>query len=176
MVHVQPGRAQVHARAMLIDRQFCAGVGARRTGVRPADRPNSIAPAELRRTLSRQRLGVAQQIPARMLPRRRRAFRLVAPHCGTLFDALRSYPGGVGNGDGNLPAYRPPAKASASIRADGTVLVRSGTYDLGTGTYTVMTQSAWKRLACRDPGSCLNWATLANRKHRYRGDRRRWPV
>lgn len=40
------------------------------------------------------------------------------------------------------PAYRSPAKASASIRADGTALMCCGTQDLGTGTYTVMTQIA----------------------------------
>jgi xanthine dehydrogenase YagR molybdenum-binding subunit len=36
------------------------------------------------------------------------------------------------------PANRKGAKASATIRPDGTALVRSGTHDLGTGTYTVM--------------------------------------
>ncbi|QJE00250.1 xanthine dehydrogenase family protein molybdopterin-binding subunit [Massilia forsythiae] len=40
------------------------------------------------------------------------------------------------------PANRKGAKASALINADGTALVRSGTHDLGTGTYTVMTQVA----------------------------------
>lgn len=44
------------------------------------------------------------------------------------------------------PAYRSPAKASASIRAVGTALVCRGTHDLGTGTYTVMTQIAAEAL------------------------------
>jgi xanthine dehydrogenase YagR molybdenum-binding subunit len=47
---------------------------------------------------------------------------------------------GWGMATATYPVYRSPAKASASIRADGTALVRSGTQDLGTGTYTVMTQ------------------------------------
>ena len=53
---------------------------------------------------------------------------------------------GWGMATATYPAYRSPAKASASIRADGTALVRSGTQDLGTGTYTVMTQIAAEAL------------------------------
>jgi xanthine dehydrogenase YagR molybdenum-binding subunit len=49
---------------------------------------------------------------------------------------------GYGMATATYPAHRLPAKASAMIRPDGTVLVRSGTHDLGTGTYTVMTQVA----------------------------------
>jgi xanthine dehydrogenase YagR molybdenum-binding subunit len=53
---------------------------------------------------------------------------------------------GWGMATATYPAYRSPAKASASIRADGTALVRGGTHDLGTGTYTVMTQIAAEAL------------------------------
>ncbi|MRV73329.1 molybdopterin-dependent oxidoreductase [Duganella sp. FT92W] len=49
---------------------------------------------------------------------------------------------GYGMATATYPANRMPAKASAMIRPDGTVLVRSGTHDLGTGTYTIMTQVA----------------------------------
>lgn len=49
---------------------------------------------------------------------------------------------GWGMATASYPANRKGAKASARIDADGTVLVRSGTHDLGTGTYTVMTQIA----------------------------------
>jgi CO/xanthine dehydrogenase Mo-binding subunit len=80
-----------------------ARVRARRAGVRAAARSNSIAAAKLRRTRSRQRLAMVQQIAARMLPRRRRTFRLVAPNCGTRIDARWSYSRRVGNGDGDLP-------------------------------------------------------------------------
>ncbi|GAB2849295.1 xanthine dehydrogenase family protein molybdopterin-binding subunit [Pseudoduganella ginsengisoli] len=49
---------------------------------------------------------------------------------------------GYGMATATYPANRLPAKASAMIRPDGTALVRSGSHDLGTGTYTVMTQVA----------------------------------
>jgi xanthine dehydrogenase YagR molybdenum-binding subunit len=53
---------------------------------------------------------------------------------------------GWGMATASYPAHISPAKASASIRADGTALVRSGSQDLGTGTYTVMTQIAAEAL------------------------------
>ncbi len=49
---------------------------------------------------------------------------------------------GWGMATATYPAHRMPAMASATLMTDGTVLVRSGTQDLGTGTYTVMTQVA----------------------------------
>jgi xanthine dehydrogenase YagR molybdenum-binding subunit len=49
---------------------------------------------------------------------------------------------GWGMATAAYPANRKGAKASAAINADGSVLVRSGTHDLGTGTYTVMAQIA----------------------------------
>jgi len=49
---------------------------------------------------------------------------------------------GYGMATAAYPANRKGAKAKAEFRPDGTVLVRSGTQDLGTGTYTVMTQVA----------------------------------
>lgn len=36
--------------------------------------------------------------------------------------------------------FQPPCQARASVRADGTAFVRSSSTDIGTGTYTVMTQ------------------------------------
>jgi xanthine dehydrogenase YagR molybdenum-binding subunit len=53
---------------------------------------------------------------------------------------------GWGMATATYPANRQPAKASAAILADGTALVRSGTHELGTGTYTVMTQIAAEAL------------------------------
>ncbi len=49
---------------------------------------------------------------------------------------------GWGMATATYPANRKGAKASAAIMADGTAVVRSGSHDLGTGTYTVMTQIA----------------------------------
>jgi xanthine dehydrogenase YagR molybdenum-binding subunit len=44
------------------------------------------------------------------------------------------------------PSHRSPASASARFLPDGSALVQSGSQDLGTGTYTVMTQVAAEAL------------------------------
>lgn len=49
---------------------------------------------------------------------------------------------GLGMATATYPTNRSKGAASATIDADGMVVVRSGTQDLGTGTYTVMTQVA----------------------------------
>jgi xanthine dehydrogenase YagR molybdenum-binding subunit len=49
---------------------------------------------------------------------------------------------GWGMATATYPAHRRPASAMARLLPDGTALVRSGTQELGTGTYTVMTQVA----------------------------------
>src|SRR5206468_5035732 len=49
---------------------------------------------------------------------------------------------GWGMATASYPANRKAAKAMAAIHADGSAVVRSGTHDLGTGTYTVMAQVA----------------------------------
>ena len=49
---------------------------------------------------------------------------------------------GWGMATATYPANRQAASASATILPDGSALVRSGSQDLGTGTYTVMTQIA----------------------------------
>ena len=49
---------------------------------------------------------------------------------------------GWGMATATYPAGQSPASAWASLRADGTALVRSGSQDIGTGTYTIMTQIA----------------------------------
>jgi xanthine dehydrogenase YagR molybdenum-binding subunit len=49
---------------------------------------------------------------------------------------------GWGVASATYPANRQAASARARITADGLVIVQSGTQDLGTGTYTVMTQIA----------------------------------
>jgi xanthine dehydrogenase YagR molybdenum-binding subunit len=53
---------------------------------------------------------------------------------------------GLGYATATYPARRSPSKARARITADGLVVVSSGTQDLGTGTYTVMTQVAAETL------------------------------
>jgi xanthine dehydrogenase YagR molybdenum-binding subunit len=49
---------------------------------------------------------------------------------------------GWGMATATYPAHQRGASASASLRPDGTALVRAGSQDIGTGTYTVMTQIA----------------------------------
>jgi xanthine dehydrogenase YagR molybdenum-binding subunit len=60
-------------------------------------------------------------------------------------------PGSMHDGDTRLgwgmatatyPANQRPAAAVATLRPDGTALVKAGSQDIGTGTYTVMTQVA----------------------------------
>lgn len=53
---------------------------------------------------------------------------------------------GWGVATATYPANRQPANASARLMPDGTVVVQSGTQDLGTGTYTIMTQIAAETL------------------------------
>ena len=49
---------------------------------------------------------------------------------------------GWGMASSVYPVHRSKAAARARIHADGSILVESGTQDLGTGTYTIMTQIA----------------------------------
>ncbi len=49
---------------------------------------------------------------------------------------------GWGMATATYPAYQRPSSARARISRDGSALVQAGTQDLGTGTYTIMTQIA----------------------------------
>lgn len=49
---------------------------------------------------------------------------------------------GLGMASATYPAFRWPASAVVRMESDGSVLVRTGTQDLGTGTYTVCAQVA----------------------------------
>jgi xanthine dehydrogenase YagR molybdenum-binding subunit len=49
---------------------------------------------------------------------------------------------GWGMATATYPAHQRDASAEASLRSDGTVVVKAGSQDIGTGTYTVMTQVA----------------------------------
>jgi xanthine dehydrogenase YagR molybdenum-binding subunit len=53
---------------------------------------------------------------------------------------------GYGMATATYPAHRMPAQALARLMPDGSVLVQSGSQDLGTGTYTIMTQVAAETL------------------------------
>ncbi|MBP5973847.1 xanthine dehydrogenase family protein molybdopterin-binding subunit [Brasilonema sp. CT11] len=53
---------------------------------------------------------------------------------------------GWGMATATYPTNRSPASAIAQIMADGTAVIRTGSQDIGTGTYTVMTQVAAEAL------------------------------
>lgn len=53
---------------------------------------------------------------------------------------------GYGMATAEYPTKRSPSSAAARLNADGTFLVTAGTQDLGTGTYTIMTQVAAQEL------------------------------
>lgn len=54
---------------------------------------------------------------------------------------------GWGMATATYPARQMPSSAIARLRPDGSVLVQSGSQDIGTGTYTIMTQIAADALA-----------------------------
>jgi xanthine dehydrogenase YagR molybdenum-binding subunit len=49
---------------------------------------------------------------------------------------------GLGMATATYPSYQLPSSAIARLRQDGTLVVQAGTQDIGTGTYTIMTQIA----------------------------------
>ncbi|HEY4057006.1 MAG TPA: molybdopterin cofactor-binding domain-containing protein, partial [Kofleriaceae bacterium] len=49
---------------------------------------------------------------------------------------------GYGMATATYPARQLPASAVAKMKTDGSILVQAGTQDIGTGTYTIMTQIA----------------------------------
>lgn len=49
---------------------------------------------------------------------------------------------GTGMATASYPAHQRPSSAMAKVRPDGSVLVQSGSHDIGTGTYTIMQQIA----------------------------------
>jgi xanthine dehydrogenase YagR molybdenum-binding subunit len=53
---------------------------------------------------------------------------------------------GWGMASANRPSHRAPASAEATMRGDGTVVMKSGSHDMGMGTLTVMTQLAAETL------------------------------
>lgn len=53
---------------------------------------------------------------------------------------------GMGMATATYPVHRQPAGAMARLREDGTILVQSGSQDIGPGTYTSMTQIAAEAL------------------------------
>ena len=97
---------------------------------------------ELRREGSAERQAVVEQVAARVLRAGAEKFgwsqRTPEPRSMRDGDALIGY----GMATATYPTRRSPASAIARILPDGRAWVRAGSQDLGTGTYTVMTQVA----------------------------------
>jgi len=64
------------------------------------------------------------------------------PHPRSMRTADGRWLVGYGMATASYPTRRSPSSAVARLLADGTALVQAGTQDLGTGTYTIMTQIA----------------------------------
>ena len=99
----------------------------------------------------------AEQDPEKQLPWSSKALRECYQNAAERFGWARRNPQprsmragrelvGWGMATAAYPANRQGAHASATILPDGTAVLRSGTQDLGTGTYTVMTQIAAETL------------------------------
>ena len=103
-----------------------------------------VDPLELRlrnyAEVRRRRLAVVKQGAARLPRAGRRKVRLVGPRSTARLDARRRLAGWYGMAGVSLFRFQAPCEAKASIRADGIAYVRSSATDIGTGTYTVMTQ------------------------------------
>ncbi len=95
----------------------------------------------------------AEQDPDKNLPFSSKALRECYRAAAERFDWARRNPQpgsmrdsnwqiGLGMATASYPTKRSPAKARVRLMPDGTAVVQSGSQDLGTGTYTVMTQVA----------------------------------
>src|ERR1700759_5439822 len=73
--------------------------------------------------------------------KRRRGFRLGQAHVGASMRDGR-YLVGQGVAAAIYTHWRWPGKARVTLKADGSALVEAAAHDIGTGTYTVMTQVA----------------------------------
>ncbi len=139
----QHRHADVHARAGRGERQFRARVRDGRAGLRAEDRSARAAPAQLRRAATAAR---SRPYSSKSL---RECYRLGAERFGwqrraALPATMRDgrWRVGLGMATATYPANRSAAEALVRLLPDGSVVVRSATHDLGTGTYTVMSQVA----------------------------------
>ena len=83
-----------------------------------------------------------QQGAPRLLSAGRGCVRLVAPIARATVHARRQHADWLGHGDQHLSDASDAGGRAVRVGANGTALVRVGTQDLGTGTYTVMSQIA----------------------------------
>ena len=122
---------------------FALESGMDELAARTEDGPHRVAPEELRRDRPGKEDALFQQEPAPMLRAGRGEIRLgqvsrpapsraaCATANGSSATAWRRRP---------IPPTAAPPTPRACLNADGTALVHAGSQDLGTGTWTVMTQ------------------------------------
>ena len=85
---------------------------------------------------------VVEQEAAAMLSAGRGSLRMVEEADGAAVDAGGKHADRVGHGDFGISRETAAGVGRARLNADGSMLVEAGTQDIGTGTYTVMTQIA----------------------------------
>ena len=136
-----------HARARRRDRRVRARIGDGRARVRGRHRSARAAPAQLRREDQNEGKPFSSKALRECYTQARRALRLVAAatasraRCATATMLI-----GWGMATGVWDAMRRRASAQAVLHRDGRLEVASATTDIGTGTYTVMTQIAAEAL------------------------------
>jgi len=111
----------------------------------------SIDPVQLRLinhadARSARRKGVVEQVAEGVLRAGRGTFRLVEANSRAALDARRSKSRRLGHGQCDLSLASLAASARAVMKADGTVVVSSGSHEMGMGTATVMAQLAAETL------------------------------
>src|ERR1700689_3874751 len=90
---------------------------------------------------------MVEQSTTRLLRAGCRAIRMGGPRPGLMRDG--NWLVGYGMAGVSFFWFQAPCQARASVRADGTAFVRSSTTDIGTSTYTVMTQLSAELLGLR---------------------------
>ena len=172
------GDADVHARAGRGDRHLRARIGDGRARVR--------ASVSIRSSFGYENYAdddpddgqaLVEQVAPRVLPERRRGVRLVAPTAAAAVDARWPL-----SRRARAWRRRPIPRASGRRRRDradsrptASRVVQAGTQDIGTGTYTIMTQIAARcpRLAARTTCASSSATRRFRRRQCPAGRRRR---
>src|SRR5215213_5855476 len=105
-------------------------------------RPAGAALPRVLGSRSERRSSVHQQEAARMLSAGRGSIRLGQARRRAALDARRQRAGRLGDGDRHLEAMQEKTAARMVLTANGHAEVSCATADIGTGTYTIMTQLA----------------------------------
>ncbi len=132
--------AAPHACTRSRQRQLRAGVCDRRTGDCAEFGPIGVSSAQLRRSGPAHQPALRQQGTARMQGAEAFGWSRRSSEPRSMRDGNVMI--GWGMATSTYPTHRMPASARVRVSANGAALVQVGTQDLGTGTYTVMSQAA----------------------------------